>query len=126
MLSDDADDGEDDPYVPYPPKDRKRNRGAPPPAGGAGALLMEIHDVNDPIDALAFSPDGRFLAAGSRENYIDIYEVRRDPHCHRCPCCGSLVAESAALGVVPGGPAIQAGRAVSRPLELYHPPGLEY
>ena len=36
---------------------------------------MEIHDVNDAIDALAFSPDGRFLAAGSHENVIDIYDV---------------------------------------------------
>jgi WD40 repeat protein len=37
------------------------------------------------VDALAFSPDGRFLAAGSRENFVDIYEAMGDfKHVGRC------------------------------------------
>ena len=48
---------------------------------GPLAVFMEAHlicerkDSNEVMDDLKFSPDARFLAAGSHDNYIYVYEL---------------------------------------------------
>jgi len=41
----------------------------------AGAKLAELRDHGDWIYCLAFSPDGRFLASGSDDLSVRLYEV---------------------------------------------------
>jgi len=40
-----------------------------------GDILAVFHDCVEAIDDLKFSPDGDLLAAGSHDNFIDVYQV---------------------------------------------------
>jgi len=47
-------------------------------------VLFETKDNYEPIDDVKFSPDGKYMATGSHDNWIDIYEVGSWKHTGRC------------------------------------------
>lgn len=41
-------------------------------------LLVQLSDGQEPIQVVKFSPDGQFLALGSRDNYIYVYQINEN------------------------------------------------
>jgi hypothetical protein len=39
--------------------------------------VAEVHFAKEAVDAIKYSPDGSKLAAGSHDNFIDVYDVTR-------------------------------------------------
>merc|ERR1711907_79818 len=67
--------------APPPPKDKKKKKGAlaPPPED---ARKQKLWKVAEEVQDLKFSPDGSYLACGSRDNYIHVYDCTKGSH--RC------------------------------------------
>ncbi len=42
-----------------------------------GALVAEMHHAKEAIDEIKYSPDGSKLAAGSHDNFIDVYDTTK-------------------------------------------------
>lgn len=57
-------------------------------------LLAQYQDGQEPIQVMKFSPDGRFFAVGSRDNYIYMYQVgesmRKFAKVGRCSVSGEF------------------------------------
>ena len=51
-------------------------------------VLEHRNDRLEWIQQIKFSPDDRFLAVGSRENTIDIYDAKQHPFRRLAVCCG--------------------------------------
>ena len=41
----------------------------------SGARIWHLRDVGESIDAVAFSPDGRLVAAGSRDGAVQVWRT---------------------------------------------------
>jgi WD40 repeat protein len=67
-------------YAPYPPRrtliiEPAPEAPAPPPAAGALPVRAVLRGHQDEVAAAAFSPDGRILAAVSRDGVVKIWDV---------------------------------------------------
>jgi eukaryotic-like serine/threonine-protein kinase len=65
---------------------------APPPAGdaagkgaGDGGLLASLHGHAHEILCISFSPDGKYIASGGRDNTIHIWDAENYDHLARFP-----------------------------------------
>ncbi|CAK1582473.1 unnamed protein product [Parnassius mnemosyne] len=55
-------------------------------------LLAAHHDGNEPIQTIQYSPDNKYVALGSRDNFIYIYQV--DDNCSRYSRLGKCLGHS--------------------------------
>eukprot|EP00976_Prorocentrum_cordatum_P063428 1177083-Prorocentrum_minimum.AAC.4 len=57
-------------------------------ARSVGSSRVDIKHCVEAIEAIRFSPDGKRLAVGSHDNFVDVYDTTRHKFQRLCRCTG--------------------------------------